>query len=181
MSLGVSGYRADGNSSSSPRFCSCSSLSFPRVPVLRQESAGEGGSMELKKLARAQLMPLPHLLFILQPPSGTHPHRHDLAHGCFPQLPSLAAQPTAILRSQGSLVSVILLASPLLSCVVSICHPLKPPAEKPSKSAASSGEQLLPVLRWGRSQQSCSSGVLVVIIHPSPLFEATDATDTLCS
>lgn len=60
--------------------------------------------MELKALGSAWLMPLLYLLFVLQAPSGTHPHRHDLAHGCFPQLPSPAAQPTASLWSQGSLV-----------------------------------------------------------------------------
>lgn len=130
-SLGVSGCRGGGNSSSSPWFCSRSSLPFPRVPVLRQKMAGEGGSMELQMLGGAQLMPLLHLLFFLQPPSGIHPHRHDRAHGWVlppAAIPSSLAHSHIVVTGQ---VFMILQASPLLSCAVSICHPLKPLPEKP--------------------------------------------------
>lgn len=91
-------------------------------------------------------------------------------------IPSSSAHSHNLVTRQ---VSVILQASPLLSCVVSICHSLQPLPEKPWESAATSGEQLLPLLHRGRSHQFCSSRGLVVIIHPSPLFEARDARDTM--
>lgn len=93
-------------------------------------------------------------------------------------VPTSSAHSHAVVTGQSGPHDPAGLVLAIPACFVSNCLSLKPEKKgKPCSSMAISGEQPLPVLHGGRSQQLRSDGGPVVIIHPSLLLEVGGAKE----